>query len=103
MVDATPRNDANGIFIGSSFLYASALSFARMGLLYMRDGVWDGKRILPSGWADTARVMQAGYPEGAKEVFGYSWHFWVWLDEKVGGRWGGGFFCALDRLEEPEG
>lgn len=88
MLDADPRVDGNGIFIGSSFLYASALSFARLGLLYLRDGVWEGKRLLPSGWADTARTIQAVYPADQNEAFGYGWHWWPWLDLKIGGRWG---------------
>ncbi|KAI9005539.1 beta-lactamase/transpeptidase-like protein [Hyaloraphidium curvatum] len=88
MRDADPRYDAQGVFVGSSFLYASALSFARMGLLYMRDGVWEGRRLLPQGWADTARTMQAGYPAAAGENFGYGWHWWVWMDPLVGGKWG---------------
>jgi CubicO group peptidase (beta-lactamase class C family) len=56
MRSAIPRFDAAGTFIGSSFVFATPLDFARFGLLYLRDGVWEGRRLLPEGWVDHART-----------------------------------------------
>jgi CubicO group peptidase (beta-lactamase class C family) len=71
MRTADPRFDAAGHFIGSSHCPASARDFARFGLLYLRDGVWDGRRILPEGWVDYCRTPSA-QSEGL-----YGAHFWV--------------------------
>jgi CubicO group peptidase (beta-lactamase class C family) len=50
MRSAVLEPDAAGGFVGSSFLYASARDWARLGLLFLRDGMWEGKRLLPEGW-----------------------------------------------------
>lgn len=50
-----PKFDDAGTFIGSSFCFCTAQDFARFGLLYLRDGMWNGARLLPEGWADYAR------------------------------------------------
>lgn len=60
-----PRFDSGGTFIGSSFCDATPRDFARFGLLYMRDGIWDGHRLLPRGWVDT-REHQLLSPKAAR-------------------------------------
>jgi CubicO group peptidase (beta-lactamase class C family) len=52
MHSATPEFDHAGTWVASSYVRASARDFARFGLLYLRDGVWDGARLLPEGWVD---------------------------------------------------
>ncbi len=71
MKTAKPRFDEAGHFIGSSHCYCSARDFARFGYLYLRDGVWDGRRILPEGWVDYSRSG------GAASEGTYGAHFWV--------------------------
>jgi CubicO group peptidase (beta-lactamase class C family) len=76
MTTPVPKFDAAGTFIGSSYCFASARDFARFGLLYLRDGVWDGARLLPEGWVDQARAPHGPQPmEGA----GYGAHWWLGL------------------------
>jgi CubicO group peptidase (beta-lactamase class C family) len=71
------RRDAAGTFIGSSYVYATARDFARFGLLYLRDGVWDGTRVLPEAWVDHGRRQRSVDDEGA----GYGAHWWVVGDD----------------------
>lgn len=71
MRTAQPRFDEAGNFIGSSHCYASARDFARFASLYLRDGEWDGRRILPEGWVDYSRT-----PSPQSEGL-YGAHFWT--------------------------
>ena len=53
MVSALIEPQANGIPGGGSLGYMIARDWARIGLLFLRDGVWvDGTRILPEGWVE---------------------------------------------------
>ena len=77
MTSATAKTDDAGTFIGSSYVYATARDFARFGLLYLRDGVWDGVRILPEGWVDHGRMLRSHDEDG----IGYGAHWWVVEDD----------------------
>jgi CubicO group peptidase (beta-lactamase class C family) len=55
-------------------LYLEAEDLARIGLLYLRDGVWDGRRILPNGWVDAATARQA--ETGNAQGWGYGYQWW---------------------------
>jgi CubicO group peptidase (beta-lactamase class C family) len=76
MTSAAPRFDAAGTFIGSSYCFATPRDFARFGLLYLRDGVWEGRRLLPPGWVDYARTPTFQQPGG--DIDGpYGAHWWL--------------------------
>ena len=72
MTSAQPEFDATGNFVGSAFVYATARDWARFGLLYLRDGVWQDKRILPEHWVDFARTKT---PVADCDVYGAG--FWI--------------------------
>lgn len=69
--------DGSGTFIGSSLLYASARDWARFGLLYLNDGVWKGKRILPEGWVTYSTTPTPNAPLGQ-----YGALFWLNAGER---------------------
>jgi CubicO group peptidase (beta-lactamase class C family) len=71
MKSADPQFDPAGNFIGSSHCFCSPRDFARFGYLYLRDGIWDGERLLPEGWVDYCRTPSI-QSEGI-----YGAHFWV--------------------------
>jgi CubicO group peptidase (beta-lactamase class C family) len=46
--------DIAGNFIGSGAGFATVRDYAKLGVLYVNDGVWNGERLLPPGWVDYA-------------------------------------------------
>jgi len=87
MTSADPRFDDAGTFVGSSYVWATARDFARFGLWYLRDGMWDGRRLLPEGWADRARRLLSFDDEGT----GYGEQWWVKADSELGVFWANGY------------
>ncbi|WP_157638319.1 serine hydrolase domain-containing protein [Flexithrix dorotheae] len=63
--------DPGGNFVGSSFVYASPMDYAKFGLLYLNDGKWNGEQILPEGWVEYSRS-----PSQLDKYGQYGAHFW---------------------------
>jgi len=71
MTSAIMETDANGTFVGSSYLYATARDWARFGLLLARDGRWLGRRILPEGFV--AWMREPSPASGGQYGNGHVW------------------------------
>jgi CubicO group peptidase (beta-lactamase class C family) len=80
MTSAVMEPDAAGTFVGSSFMLATARDWARFGQLYLQDGVWEGRRILPAGWVRFSTTPTPQAPGGR-----YGAHWWLKLQPDLGG------------------
>jgi CubicO group peptidase (beta-lactamase class C family) len=76
MTRTVTTSDWNGDFLMSGQTYSTARDFARFGLLYLGDGVWNGERILPEGWAKY--VATPGPRQPAGDSAGYGAQFWLY-------------------------
>ncbi|MGD8700845.1 MAG: serine hydrolase [Desulfosarcina sp.] len=72
MRSAVMEPDPSGTFVGSSYAAATVRDWARLGLLYLQDGVWDGERILPEGWIEYTTTPTPKAPKGQ-----YGALFWL--------------------------
>lgn len=64
--------DAGGTYVGSSYAFATARDWARFGLLFLNDGMFNGERILPEGWSEYSSTPCTGAAMGQ-----YGAQFWL--------------------------
>ncbi len=74
MRSTTAGVDRFGNHIMSSQVYTNARDLARLGLLYLNRGLWNGERILPESWVDFVRT-----PAPATRGTGNQYGGWWWL------------------------
>ena len=67
--------DMSGTPVGSSYLYITAREFASFGQLYLDDGVFQGRRILPEGWVEYSVTPASASNDG------YGAFFWLNKDK----------------------
>jgi CubicO group peptidase (beta-lactamase class C family) len=64
--------DPYGNFLITGYDYGTARNWARIGLLHLQDGMWQGKRVLPEGWA---KFVSTPAPAWKEPTYGGLW--WV--------------------------
>ena len=72
MYSVVMEPDPSGTFVGSSYTFATPRDWAKFGLLYLQDGVWNGERILPEGWVKYTTTPAPQAPQGE-----YGALFWL--------------------------
>ena len=69
-----------GIDLGFSGVHTDLDAVARLGQLYLDDGVWDGRRLLPEGWVADASSVADRQPAARAEPDwqqGYGFQLWM--------------------------
>jgi CubicO group peptidase (beta-lactamase class C family) len=87
MTSATPRFDESGTWIASSYCFCTARDFARFGELYLREGEWQGERLLDLSWVRTAGV-ETGRDEDGRI---HTTHWWLLGDNPWGAYFASGY------------
>jgi len=65
--------DPDGHIFGAGGMWLSSTEVSRFGQLYLQNGIWEGKQVLPKGWVQ--KVEQTVIPVG-KGKRDYSLLFW---------------------------
>ena len=71
--------DRFGDFILSSQIYTNARDLARLGLLYLQGGVWDGERLVSEDWI---AFVTTPAPAAAINGNNYGGQFWLVPDDR---------------------
>lgn len=69
----------SGHDLGFTGLHATTDAIARLGLLYLQRGVWNGTRLLSEAWVDEATSRQVDNPDEPNPDWrqGYGFQFWM--------------------------
>lgn len=70
------QTDIYGNFLGQGYAFLTARDWARLGNLYIQDGVWGGERILPEGYVAYATEPAPAWVADGRPVYGGA-HMWV--------------------------
>jgi CubicO group peptidase (beta-lactamase class C family) len=88
---------ADGVSLGGFGLHVTTEDIARFGQLYLQRGLWNGERILPEAWVETATARQVSNgsdPESDWEQ-GYGFQFWRCRHDVYRGDGAFGQYCIV--------
>ena len=74
--DAVIETDPYGNYLGQGLAFMPPRDWARLGNLYLQDGVWDGERILPEGYVEYASTVAPAWVADGRLQYGGAF-FWV--------------------------
>ena len=66
------ETDPYGNFLLTGYDYGTARNWARIGMLYLNDGVWQGQRLLPEGWTTFVSTLAPAWKTPV-----YGGFFWI--------------------------
>jgi len=81
ITDVEWEADPQGVNWGHDRLYMRQRDMAKLGLLFLRGGEWDGEQVVPAAWVSEATTRKM-----AADLFpGYAYQWWT----------GDGYYCAM--------
>lgn len=99
ITDATWETCPRGINTGGWGLSITTADIARFGQLYLQEGVWEGRQLVPAAWvakATTAQVDNSNHPSGNPDwTQGYGYQFWRCRHNAFRGDGAFGQFCVI--------
>ncbi len=78
--DVPWQTDPQGRAIGGWGLSLTAREMAKLGLLYLYEGAWDGEQLVPKAWVEqstTQHIQGEGAEHGYGYGYGYGFQWWI--------------------------
>jgi CubicO group peptidase (beta-lactamase class C family) len=97
ITDVTTMTCPRGIHTGGFGMKVKIADIAKFGLLYLQEGIWEGKRILPAAWVRTATAkhIDNGSDPNSDWAQGYGYQFWRCRHGAYRGDGAFGQFCIV--------
>ncbi len=79
ITDFTWLKDGAGVNYGNAWMELRPLDMLKFGMLFLNDGVWEGRQVVPRGWtaeATALHVETVGLMNSAED-FGYGYNWWM--------------------------
>jgi CubicO group peptidase (beta-lactamase class C family) len=69
------ETDPYGNFLTQGYEFGSAPDWARLGNLYLQDGMWNGERLLPEGFVKFVSTVAPAWAADGRPIYGG--FFWI--------------------------
>jgi len=95
--DPTWVANPQGISVGGYGLMGRTEDIARFGQLYLQQGVWQGKQLIPAAWITEATTLQTSNGSNPKSDWdqGYGYQFWRCQHHAFRGDGAFGQYCVV--------
>ncbi len=77
--DMVMETDPYGNFLTQGYEFGTGRDWARLGNLYLQDGVWNDERVLPEGFAEFVSTVAPAWEAAVRPIYGG--FFWINGDE----------------------
>lgn len=81
--DLIIETDPHGNFLSQGYDFGAARDWARLGNLYLQDGVWNGERLLPEGFVEFVSTVAPAWKADRRPIYGG--FFWINNDDLTTG------------------
>jgi CubicO group peptidase (beta-lactamase class C family) len=75
--------DPQGLTVGDGMLFLHPRDMAKFGYLYLHRGEWEGRQLLPPGWADVLSHTRVNTHASNDPSLSYSNFFWILPERRV--------------------
>ena len=90
IVDYQWSKSKDGIYHGGSDIFLTPRDMAKFGLLFLNNGIWNKKSVVPKEWVKKSTTMHVDIPKNVGYATGLKYGYWWWIQEKAYMAWGAG-------------
>ncbi|NOZ41593.1 MAG: serine hydrolase [Alphaproteobacteria bacterium] len=94
--------DSTGTAFALGGLNMRTRDYARFGRLYLNNGNWNGKQVVPEAWIKAATTPSFPHNEPGPDKFGYGFQWWIGPNARPGEFLAAGVYGQFIYVNQPE-